>query len=87
MAFFADPQGAAFGLWQPNQHLGTRVVNEHGAINFNDLHTTDIEGAKAFYGEVFGWGTLDMGGGKRHLDAARRTATSSRSSTRASASA
>ena len=63
MAFVADPQGAAFGLWQPNQHLGTRVDNEHGAINFNDLHTTDIEGAKAFYGEVFGWGTLDMGGG------------------------
>ena len=50
-------------LWQPNQHLGARVVNEHGAINFNDLHTDDIEGAKAFYGAVFGWGTLDMGGG------------------------
>ena len=63
MAFVADPQGAAFGLWQPNQHLGTRVDNEHGAINFNDLHTDDIEGAKAFYGEVFGWGTLEMGGG------------------------
>jgi len=63
MAFVADPQGAAFGLWQPKQHIGTRVDNEHGAINFNDLHTTDIEGAKAFYGEVFGWGTLDMGGG------------------------
>ena len=63
MAFVADPQGAAFGLWQPNQHLGTRVDNEHGAINFNDLHTDDIEAAKAFYGEVFGWGTLEMGGG------------------------
>ena len=63
MAFVADPQGAAFGLWQPKQHIGTRVDNEHGAINFNDLHTTDIGGAKAFYGEVFGWGTLEMGGG------------------------
>jgi predicted enzyme related to lactoylglutathione lyase len=63
MAFVTDPQGAAFGLWQPNQHIGTRVDNEHGAINFNDLHTDDIEGAKAFYGEVFGWGTLEMGGG------------------------
>jgi predicted enzyme related to lactoylglutathione lyase len=63
MAFVADPQGATFGLWQPKQHLGTRVDNEHGAINFNDLSTSDLEGAKAFYGEVFGWGTLDMGGG------------------------
>ena len=63
MAVFTDPQGARFGVWQPNQHLGTRVDNEHGAINFNDLRTSDIEGAKAFYGEVFGWGTMDMGGG------------------------
>jgi uncharacterized protein len=63
MAFLADPQGATFGLWEPKQHLGTRVDNEHGAINFNDLHTSDLEGAKAFYGDVFGWGTLDMGGG------------------------
>ena len=63
MAYVADPQGATFGLWQPKEHLGTRVDNEHGAINFNDLRTNDIEGAKAFYGEVFGWGTMDMGGG------------------------
>jgi uncharacterized protein len=63
MAVFADPQGAVFCVWQPKDMRGTQVDNEHGAINFNDLHTTDIEGAKAFYGEVFGWGTLDMGGG------------------------
>ena len=61
MAVCADPQGAVFSLWQPNQHLGTRVDNEHGAINFNDLATNDPEGAKAFYGEVFGWETLDLG--------------------------
>jgi predicted enzyme related to lactoylglutathione lyase len=63
MAVFADPQGAVFCVWQPNDMKGTQVDNEHGAINFNDLHTSDIEGAKAFYGEVFGWGTMDMGGG------------------------
>jgi predicted enzyme related to lactoylglutathione lyase len=38
-------------------------VNEHGSVNFNDLHTRDPEGAGRFYGEVFGWETLDMGGG------------------------
>jgi predicted enzyme related to lactoylglutathione lyase len=63
MAVFADPQGAVFCVWQPKDMRGTQVDNEHGAINFNDLHTNDIEGAAAFYGEVFGWGTLDMGGG------------------------
>jgi predicted enzyme related to lactoylglutathione lyase len=62
MAVFADPQGATFSVWQPNQHLGSRVVNEHGTVNFNDLNTTDIEAAKAFYGAVFGWGLLPMGG-------------------------
>jgi len=63
MAVFADPQGARFSVWQPGLHKGSQVVNEHGSVNFNDLRTTDIEGAKAFYGSVFGWETLDMGGG------------------------
>jgi predicted enzyme related to lactoylglutathione lyase len=62
MAVLADPQGAEFRVWQPGSMPGATVVNEHGSINFNDLQTNDIEGAKAFYGEVFGWGTLDMGG-------------------------
>ncbi len=61
MAVLADPQGAVFCVWQPGRHPGSQVVNEHGAINFNDLNTNDIEGATAFYGEVFGWGTLSMG--------------------------
>jgi uncharacterized protein len=63
MAVFADPQGATFSVWEPRAHLGSRVVNEHGTVNFNDLATTDIAGAKAFYGAVFGWGLLEMGGG------------------------
>ena len=63
MAVFADPQGAVFCVWQPKDMPGATVVNEHGSVNFNDLHTNDVEGAKKFYGEVFGWDTLDMGGG------------------------
>jgi uncharacterized protein len=63
MAWFADPEGAGFGVWQPNQHRGATVVNEHGSLNFNNLNTRDPEGAKAFYGAVFGWDTLEMGGG------------------------
>jgi len=63
MAVFADPEGAVFSVWQPNQFLGATVVNEHGSLNFNALNTRDREGAQAFYGAVFGWDTLEMGGG------------------------
>jgi predicted enzyme related to lactoylglutathione lyase len=61
MAVFADPQGAVFSVWQAGAHKGSQIVNEHGSVNFNDLRTNDVEGAKAFYGAVFGWKELDMG--------------------------
>ena len=64
MAVFADPEGAVFSVWQANQHKGSRVVNEHGSVNFNGLNTRDLDGAKAFYNAVFGWETLDLGGGQ-----------------------
>jgi predicted enzyme related to lactoylglutathione lyase len=54
-ATIADRAGARISLWQPNAHRGADRVNEPGSWNFNDLNTTDVEGAKAFYGEVFGW--------------------------------
>ena len=62
MAVFADPGGAAFSVWQAKQHRGAGVVNEPGSLNFNDLNTTDLESAAAFYGAVFGWEMIDVGG-------------------------
>lgn len=61
MAVFGDPEGAVFSVWQPREHRGAAVVNEPGSLNFNDLHTRDPEQARAFYGAVFGWQTLDLG--------------------------
>lgn len=61
MAVFADPEGAVFCVWQPGTHRGSAAVNEHGAVNFNNLHTDDVEAAKAFYGALFGWTTIDAG--------------------------
>jgi uncharacterized protein len=55
MAVFADPAGAVFGVWQPNTFVGAEVVNEPGALSWNELNTRDVGGAKAFYGAVFGW--------------------------------
>ena len=65
MAVFADPEGAVFCVWQPKEHRGARVVNEHGSLNFNSLATRDVEAAKAFYGAVFGWQTLALDGGQQ----------------------
>lgn len=62
----ADPSGAVFHLWQAGTHRGAEAVNEPGAWNWSDLTTRDLDGAKAFYGSVFGWetDTLDMGFGE-----------------------
>jgi uncharacterized protein len=63
MAVFADPEGAAFSVWQANRHRGASIVNEPGSLNFNGLNTRDAEGAKSFYGSVFGWEVLGLDGG------------------------
>jgi uncharacterized protein len=63
MAVCTDTEGAAFCAWEAKAHKGAQVVNEHGSVNFNDLHTRAVEGAKSFYGSVFGWQTLGLGGG------------------------
>jgi len=63
MAVIADPEGAVICLWQAKESKGAQVVNEHGSVNFNGLNTRDADGAKDFYGAVFGWGTLDLGPG------------------------
>jgi predicted enzyme related to lactoylglutathione lyase len=63
MAVVADPEGAVFCLWQAKEHKGARIVNEPGSLNFNGLNTRDVEGAKSFYGSVFGWNALGLEGG------------------------
>ena len=63
MAVVTDPAGAAFRVWQANKHRGARIVNEPGSLNFNGLNTRDVDGAKSFYGAVFGWEPLAIGGG------------------------
>jgi predicted enzyme related to lactoylglutathione lyase len=62
MAVCADPAGAVFSVWQPRAHRGAAIVNEHGSLNFNNLNTRDLDAVKPFYGAVFGWEVLDVGG-------------------------
>jgi predicted enzyme related to lactoylglutathione lyase len=63
MAAFTDPEGAAFWVFEAKEHRGARVVNDPGSLNFNGLNTRDVEGARSFYGSVFGWQTLALDGG------------------------
>jgi uncharacterized protein len=61
MAVFADPLGAVIGLWQPNEHMGAQLVNQPGALCWNELITTDLDESKTFYKAVFGWDAMDEG--------------------------
>lgn len=55
LALFTDPEGAFFGVWEPRDFAGSELVNEKGAVGWNELESRDPEGAKRFYGAVFGW--------------------------------
>ena len=55
MAFVAHPSGGYVGLWEPARHIGAELVNEPGALDWNELHTRDVDGAKGFYSALFGW--------------------------------
>lgn len=54
MAMVVDPTGAAFGLWQPLDHIGAEVRDEPGAMAWCEVNTRDSDAATAFYKEVFG---------------------------------
>ncbi|AZM93145.1 VOC family protein [Streptomyces sp. W1SF4] len=52
MAVIADPAGAVVGLWQPGTFDGAGIVNEHGALIWNELTTPDLAKASAFYSSI-----------------------------------
>ena len=47
--------GAAFGVWQPKQHIGAQLVIIPNTLTWNELQTNDLEAAREFYSTVFGW--------------------------------
>ena len=55
VAAIRDPTGAIVSLWQPRSQIGATLVNDVGALCWNELVTTDAERAKAFFGELLGW--------------------------------
>ncbi len=63
MGVLQDPVGSFVSVWQPNQSIGAQLVNEPGAFTWNELATTDLEAASAFYTTVLGWGIDPDAGG------------------------
>ena len=54
MAFLTDPEGAAFAIWQPIEHIGATLANEPGSFSWNELAGRQ-DSTKDFYAGVFGW--------------------------------
>ena len=65
MAFINDPTGAAVGLWEAGEHIGSTLANEPNTVIWNECFTDDVPTAAAFYDSVLGTthATNDMGGG------------------------
>jgi uncharacterized protein len=55
LAVLVDPVGAVVSVWEARAREGAQFINEPGTWTMSSLHTADGEGAKAFYGAVFGW--------------------------------
>ena len=67
IAMVADPQGAAFYVMKPIPPAGkpdaasdvfSPDANER--VGWNELNTSDPDGARRFYGELFGWVSDDF---------------------------
>ena len=57
IGIIADPQGADISLYEPDNDGG----GPQGVFVWDELGTTDVDGAQRFYEQVFGWTTSDMG--------------------------
>ncbi len=53
MTIAVDPTGAAFGVWQADQHIGAQLANEPGTLSWNECRTPDAAAAEQFYRAVF----------------------------------
>jgi hypothetical protein len=61
MLIAVDPTGAVFGVWEPKGFFGAQIVNEPGALSWNELNTRDSAAASAFYTAALGISVEAMG--------------------------
>ena len=53
----ADPDGAAFAIWQAREFGGAEVLGDPDSLGWIELSSRDPKQALAFYPSVFGWAT------------------------------
>lgn len=73
-AIMSDPQGALFAVYQGLGSSGDDTWSPEteamGAFGWAELGTTDVDGAKGFYGESFNWTSappMEMPDGQYHM--------------------
>ena len=57
LAIIGDPQGAYVGVYEPERDAPAA----EGVFVWDELGTTDVDGAQRFYEQVFGWTTNELG--------------------------
>jgi uncharacterized protein len=60
MAYFTDPGGADFAVWQPGAVQGLEAVSENNALSWIELHVPDPSAALSFYRSLFGWRVQEL---------------------------
>ncbi|GAA1115225.1 VOC family protein [Nocardiopsis metallicus] len=66
MAHLSDPQGGTVALWEAGTLPGMERTDEPGTFMWAELWTPSAQGARAFYGGLFGWEfeDVDLPGGQ-----------------------
>jgi uncharacterized protein len=61
MSVISDPNGAFFCLWQPKKNIGAEVMGEPNTLTWTEVMASDLDKAKTFYTELFGWSAEPFG--------------------------
>jgi predicted enzyme related to lactoylglutathione lyase len=62
MCVAVDPAGAVFGIWEHKDFFGAQLVNEPGALAWNECNSRDSAASAAFYKAAFGVGVETLPG-------------------------
>ncbi|WP_017590754.1 VOC family protein [Nocardiopsis ganjiahuensis] len=60
MALLTDPQGGAVAVWEAGTLAGMEQTDDPNTFMWAELWTPSAQGAKEFYGSLFGWEFNDV---------------------------
>ena len=55
MSLIVEPSGTTVGFWQAKNHIGASLINEDGALIWNELTTWKSADGMEFFGKLLGW--------------------------------